>query len=527
MKLRHILASSLLVLPLVACSDGHGDDTPPDVKPPIVVPPKDDVRVVINEVTSSGEDMVEFYNLGDKDVDIEGWYYMDSKLDLTTAYTFEKGASIPAGGYLVVSKAQHHSFGLGAADGVALFFPDGSAVDAVVWEDGKADVSWCRLPNGTGEFQVCPRPTFGAANTSDEAACGNGIAEAPSEVCDAEDLAGATCASHGFSGGVLRCATDCATFDTSACSGRISTIVVNEVTSSGSDNIELFNNGTAAVDISGWKLTDDNRVREDAYVFDEGTVLAPGAYLVLTNPEDFGFGIGKADAVNLFDATGELMDHTAWPSGDAEVSWCRQPNGLGDFRVCSAATFGAANVDDSVEGPEPVCGDGVIEGDELCDGTNLDGATCADFALVDGTLSCAADCLSLVTTACEPSVASVVINEVTSAGSDDIELFNRGNVAMDLSGWKVTDDNTERVDAYIFAEGTTLAPGAYLVLKNPDDFAFGIGKVDAVNLFDAAGELVDTTTWADGQAAISWCRQPNGTGDFGSCSAPSFGAANP
>src|SRR5690606_30232147 len=39
--------------------------------------------------------------------------------------------------------------------------------------------------------------------------------------------------------------------------------------------------------------------------------------------------------------------------------------------------------------PGPVCGDGVIEGDEECDGTNLAGKSCVDFeGFLGGTLGC-------------------------------------------------------------------------------------------------------------------------------------------
>jgi len=41
---------------------------------------------------------------------------------------------------------------------------------------------------------------------------------------------------------------------------------------------------------------------------------------------------------------------------------------------------------------QPVCGDGVISGDEECDGANLGGFTCAAFGYTSGTLSCNADC---------------------------------------------------------------------------------------------------------------------------------------
>src|SRR5690242_13529784 len=38
------------------------------------------------------------------------------------------------------------------------------------------------------------------------------------------------------------------------------------------------------------------------------------------------------------------------------------------------------------------CGDGVVDADEQCDGSNLDGATCVSRGFASGTLSCTASC---------------------------------------------------------------------------------------------------------------------------------------
>lgn len=47
------------------------------------------------------------------------------------------------------------------------------------------------------------------------------------------------------------------------------------------------------------------------------------------------------------------------------------------------------------------CGNGTIEGWEVCDGSNLDSTTCADLPnFDDGTLACQGDCLAFDTTAC-------------------------------------------------------------------------------------------------------------------------------
>ena len=61
------------------------------------------------------------------------------------------------------------------------------------------------LTNKTGAY--CSTPS---------AVCGNNVTES-GEVCDQNNVDGQTCASQGFSGGILRCNADCQSFDTSGC----------------------------------------------------------------------------------------------------------------------------------------------------------------------------------------------------------------------------------------------------------------------------------------------------------------------
>ncbi|PKN45552.1 MAG: hypothetical protein CVU59_08730 [Deltaproteobacteria bacterium HGW-Deltaproteobacteria-17] len=53
------------------------------------------------------------------------------------------------------------------------------------------------------------------------------------------------------------------------------------------------------------------------------------------------------------------------------------------------------------EGTGPVCGNNLIEGDEVCDGTDLAGQTCITQGFTGGALACAPGCLSFVLTGCE------------------------------------------------------------------------------------------------------------------------------
>jgi len=97
--------------------------------------------------------------------------------------------------------------------------------------------------------------------------------------------------------------------------------------------------------------------------------------------------------------------------GDGEIEGAEVCDGTNlDGQTCVTRGFdagelacaaGCATFDTSdCTGSGPVCGDGEINGDETCDGTNLDGQTCVTRGFVSGTLQCAGDCAAFVTDAC-------------------------------------------------------------------------------------------------------------------------------
>jgi hypothetical protein len=131
---------------------------------------------------------------------------------------------------------------------------------------------------------------------------------------------------------------------------------------------------------------------------------------------------------------------------------------------------------------------------------------------------------------CVAAVGEVVINEVTSSGDDLIELFNKGTASVDISAWFVADDgfdlaNIDEAKRYIFPAGTMLDAGAFLVLTKNTEHQFGVGNSDALTLYNDASAIVDTVSWAAGEAQVSYCRMPDG-GAFEVCAAPTFGSSN-
>ena len=141
---------------------------------------------------------------------------------------------------------------------------------------------------------------------------------------------------------------------------------------------------------------------------------------------------------------------------------------------------------------------------------------------------------------------SVVINEIEATVEDWIEIANVGTEVADLSGYGLTDkmaDGTPEVaDAVRFVEGEKLAPGEYLLVVanlktamagpqttclmsgGPSRCYQGKWGVSATNgdrlfLLYPNDTILDTVTYPIDGAPMgqSYCRLPNGTGDFAAC----------
>lgn len=121
-------------------------------------------------------------------------------------------------------------------------------------------------------------------------------------------------------------------------------IVVNEVESNGGtpgDWFELYNKGTAPVDLSGWTMLDSDDTHTP-YAFPAGTTLAPSAHLVVEEAQ-FGFGLGGGDSVRVFDPAKTQIAVYSWTAHAATGSWQRMPDGTGTTWVDAVATKGTAN----------------------------------------------------------------------------------------------------------------------------------------------------------------------------------------
>lgn len=149
-----------------------------------------------------------------------------------------------------------------------------------------------------------------------------------------------------------------------------SPIVVNEISASGDDWIELVNTDTAPYKIDGMVLADRDPgtgcpKTTEAITFPADAEIAAGEHLLIVADQagapntlqtsclggpascyHVGFGISgsEGDGIFLLDGT-TLIAHGEIPaSGAADgESWCRSPDVLGAFGKCTTPTPGAAN----------------------------------------------------------------------------------------------------------------------------------------------------------------------------------------
>lgn len=130
------------------------------------------------------------------------------------------------------------------------------------------------------------------------------------------------------------------------------------------------------------------------------------------------------------------------------------------------------------------------------------------------------------------SASDIVINEIMASNDvtasdeigefeDWIELYNKGNNTVDLSGWYLTD-NAQNLDKWAIPDGTTLGADQYLIIWADEDSSQG--PMHANFKLSASGEMVtllnnesfiaNQIAYEQQQTDLGFARNPNGIGDF-------------
>jgi len=126
-------------------------------------------------------------------------------------------------------------------------------------------------------------------------------------------------------------------------------VYINEIyASSGEDWMELYNTTDAAIDLSGYKVYDDET---NKYVLPNGTSIGAKGFLVLLC-NDLGTGLNtnfklSSDGETLFleNKNGELLDMVEYPALQDGQSYGRFADGTDNWLISGSTTQGAANGD--------------------------------------------------------------------------------------------------------------------------------------------------------------------------------------
>lgn len=254
------------------------------------------------------------------------------------------------------------------------------------------------------------------------------------------------------------------------------------------DLIELFNAGTATVDLSGKSLTDDPATPRK-YVFPSGTSIAAGGYLTLYADSDStaaglhtGFALdAEGDTVALYDTTaagGTLLD---------------------------SITFGFQIPDYSISR------------------TDSSAATWALTAPTPNAVNATATALG--------AIGSVKINEWAGRVSfrvdhDFIELFNAAAQPVALSGARLTDDAVNYPSRFAFPSLSFIAPGGFLPLYGAD-LPFGLNAdFDVISLLGENGARIDQIDFLSQPADHSAGRTTDGGSAISDFAVPTPGLSN-
>lgn len=386
-------------------------------------PEKSLLKLFINEVQSApaGDDMdfIEIYNAEDREINIGGFILMDDK-GAAEQFVIPADTKIASKGLVVFSQVSPGA-------GVGFTFGLGSKGDKVTFTeaDGKKIIDMVETPN------------FGDTKGQSYSRIGNGgvqwqIVDTPTKGKDNEKAPVISLAGK---------------------------IVINEVYTFSNqsvvedlDWIELYNTTDEAVVVGGLMLWESGGSAE-AWVIPAGkSIPAKGRLLIesdkyklhndTVNYPMWGLSKGPDEYVVLADAGMNWIDSVACPSMNANESYGRVSDGAAKWQIFAQYTKGTANTGNAR--PEQSNQTGLYINEVYHDNQKT-------------------------------AIPGIDWN----TENDFIELYNKNNTPLDISGWEIYDDTDDDTKKYVIPAGTIVPANGYLVYdvfkENPAGPSFGLG----------------------------------------------------
>ncbi len=286
-------------------------------------------------------------------------------------------------------------------------------------------------------------------------------------------------------------------------------IIINEIAayeSSDYEWIELYNKGTTAVDITGWKFFENN-TNHSLSSFRGTLSIAPGQYVIIANKAD-----KVAEKYSTF--SGTLID-SSWTSlnESGELVGLKNANGtsIEQFTYVSAPDHSLerkdANVVDysAANWKEHASGNtiGIANSNAVqAGGQSQDSSSQNSNQQSQQSQTQEQPIVSdVLTSPWRPGRGDVLINEFVADPEEGekewIELYNRTSNDIELSGWTI--ENSSRTSAMLSGALGGKDSKKFFVVDLPPGFLRNGG--DNVELRDARRFLIDAVTygqWDDG-----------------------------
>jgi len=252
------------------------------------------------------------------------------------------------------------------------------------------------------------------------------------------------------------------------------------------DWIELYNAGSKPVNVGGMYITDDltnPTLYQIPATSPDSTTIAPGGFLILwadKQPEQgvLHVGIklsGSGEQIGLFADKGTVVDSITFGAQKSDVSYGRVTDGTKEWKFFDHPTPGGSN-----------------------------GTAQAQVLFINEFLA-----------------SNSNVNQDEDGNYDDwIELYNAGNVAVNIGGMYITDD-LEAPTKYKLPDGMTISGKGFLLIWCDKDgnglhtnFKLSSGG-EQIGLYDRDGVTpIDTLTYGAQTTDVSYGRLPDGSSNW-------------
>ncbi|PIW00163.1 MAG: hypothetical protein COW42_08665, partial [Deltaproteobacteria bacterium CG17_big_fil_post_rev_8_21_14_2_50_63_7] len=397
-------------------------------------------EIMSNPVDEGRDEFIELYNFGATGIDVAG-FIVDDGDERDTLVGRSGGATlIPAGGYAVIVDPDYAGF-YGIPTSAVLL----TVASSTTLGSGLSNADPVRLFMGDG---VTPVDSFSFPFNA-----GNGISVEKDDIAGGDTGANWVASPCGSTPGAENCASLPPNVSTQVLIA-INEVMANPLDEAKGEFIELYNFGATAIDLGGMLINDGDATDALAGWQGGGTLLQPGQFAVVLDPEyvagaytipngtllltvasttTVGSGLATNDPISLHGTNGVVID-TYTHTFDAG-------NGFSVEKVNANIGDIASNFSKST------CASGSSPGAVNCitnDGVNpVAGATIA--------------------------ITEVMANPINEDAGEFIELMNYGNDPVDLAGFRIWDgDVEESLQAFNTGGNTVLASGAFAVILDAE-----------------------------------------------------------